>query len=404
MPSLVELDASESTHDQRPSPKPERDLKSHLDMLDNIPLFMKDLPVNGSEDTTAIDALQSLTFDGTPDEVATTFKNQGNEYFVAKRYKEARGFYTQGIDVTPEDEKLRESLLLNRAACNLELENFGMTLKDCSEVLGLNGKSGKAFYRSARALFALDRFVEATDCCDHALLIDKGNSAVEQLRHKIVERAAIAEKREAESRERERREKEGKVAIGKALLARGVWVETTAKPPENPNPLHFDPEALGASSQPSLPLLGEKKWVVPDSIRTPLVFPILFLYPAHFQTDLVSHFHEDTSVGSHLDLMFPPESRGALPWDEKGEYVADNLNVYATTRNKRLLKLGRKITLREILDQGAKDADKAKGIERDGVVMMDGFISLVVLPKGDEEKKWIKRFQKEREETSTKER
>lgn len=49
------------------SRKPERDLKEHLSTLENVPLFMKDLPLGDSEDTTAIDALQSLTFDGTPD-------------------------------------------------------------------------------------------------------------------------------------------------------------------------------------------------------------------------------------------------------------------------------------------------------------------------------------------------
>jgi hypothetical protein len=49
------------------SKKPERDLKEHLSTFDNVPLFMKDLPADGTEDTTAIDALQSLTFDGTPD-------------------------------------------------------------------------------------------------------------------------------------------------------------------------------------------------------------------------------------------------------------------------------------------------------------------------------------------------
>lgn len=331
--------------------------------------------------------------------MATNFKNQGNEYFVGKRYKEARGFYTQGLDVYPKDGKLREMLLINRAACNLELENYGMTLKDCSEALGLNPKSSKAFYRSARALFALERFIEAIDCCDHALLIEEGNSAVKQLKVKIIEKSAAVEKRETERVERERREKEGKVAIGKALLARGVWVETTSKPPDNPNPVHFDPEALGPLSKSTLPLLGEKTWVAPDSIRTPLIFPVLFLYPVHFQSDLISHFHEDTSIGSHLDMMFPPESRGALPWDERGEYVSNNLNVYATTRWKRLLKLGRKVTLREILDQGAKDMDKEKGQERDGVVMMDGFISLIVLPKGKGEKEWIERFKAEREQS-----
>ena len=56
-----------------------------------------------------------------PPEVAQNFKEQGNEYFRGKRYREALGFYTQGVDVKPDNGQLRGALLLNRAACNLEL-------------------------------------------------------------------------------------------------------------------------------------------------------------------------------------------------------------------------------------------------------------------------------------------
>jgi hypothetical protein len=54
-------------------------------------------------------------------EIAQNFKEQGNEYFRGKRYREALGFYSQGVDAKPDDAQLREALFLNRAACNLEL-------------------------------------------------------------------------------------------------------------------------------------------------------------------------------------------------------------------------------------------------------------------------------------------
>ena len=57
-------------------------------------------------------------------EIAQNFKEQGNEYFKGKRYREALGFYTQGIDAKPDEIQLKEALLLNRAACNLELRAF----------------------------------------------------------------------------------------------------------------------------------------------------------------------------------------------------------------------------------------------------------------------------------------
>jgi hypothetical protein len=54
-------------------------------------------------------------------EVARNFKEQGNAYFKGRRFREAAGFYSQGLDAHPDDAALAEALLCNRAACNLEL-------------------------------------------------------------------------------------------------------------------------------------------------------------------------------------------------------------------------------------------------------------------------------------------
>lgn len=177
-------------------------------------------------------------------------------------------------------------------------------------------------------------------------------------------------------------------------------MEVSSKPPDNPSPVHFDPESLEPDSASTLPLTSTN-WVAPDHIRTPLIFPVFFLYPQYAQSDLISHFHEDTSIADHLNNMFPAGQR--LPWDSKNEYHSQNLVVYATTHKKRLLRCGRKLTLREIMDQGAKEPEvPGKLNTRDGIVMKDGLISLVVLPKGEEDSKWVEKFKKERDESQKK--
>lgn len=98
--------------------------------------------------------------------------------------------------------------------------------------------------------------------------------------------------------------------------------------------------------------------------------------------------------------MFPLESRGSLPWDASGEYVSKNLHVYVVTHAKRLLRLGRKLSLREVLDHGAREADASKGQDRDGVILQDGILSLIVLPRGPAESEWVTRFKNERETSS----
>ena len=152
-----------------PAPGPEKSIEAHFA---DAPLFMTELPTAEGGDNDAISALQALVFDETPDgtflyfyaaiwpsrgvsrcdvgrtgassksrahppssvppflphllplddaEVARNFKEQGNEYFAGRRFREAQGFYTQAIDAKPEDPSLLEVLLVNRAACNLAL-------------------------------------------------------------------------------------------------------------------------------------------------------------------------------------------------------------------------------------------------------------------------------------------
>ena len=98
--------------------------------------------------------------------------------------------------------------------------------------------------------------------------------------------------------------------------------------------------------------------------------------------------------------MFPSSSSSSeLPfpeWDTKREYWRDNLVVYVETAQKRLLKVGRDLTLREVIRKAVKPSANSKGPD-DGVVLRDGLLSLVVLVKGDREKEWINHYKKSRD-------
>ncbi|KAJ9479549.1 Hsp70/Hsp90 co-chaperone CNS1 [Pseudozyma hubeiensis] len=379
-----------------------RDLDATLKSWDSVPLFMKDLPNSSDSTDVALEALQSLAFDGSPNEVAAQFKTQANDYFTAKRFREALGFYTQAIDSSPTDTALTETLHANRAACHLELQNYGMALRDTSRVLELNGRNEKAYYRATRALIALGRDEDAVKCATLGLEVNPENEAIRGLKKKAEGNIASAKKREEEKAERERRKSLLEKTLHQALLVRGLWLETTPRPPDNPKPAHFDPETLSSTpSDPALPLSAT--WSSPDPIRTPLILPLFLIYPLHSQSDFISDYHEDTPLSTYLSHIFPPSTRGSLPWDTSGEYYDKNLQVYAETRKRRLLKLGKKLTLREVMDQAFKEADEAKGEDRvkdrDGLVMKDGILSLYVLPRGEAEGQWVERFKREREKS-----
>lgn len=340
-----------------PSKPADADYDAKLAEFDKIPLFMKSLPEEDTEDAT-IAALQDLAYEGTPDEIAQNFKEQGNDYFKGKRWREALGFYTQAVDAKPTDPALQEALLCNRAACNLELHNYGSVLRDCSKAITLNPHCSKAYYRSTLALFALERVEDALDCCDRCLAFDAENKAVQALR----ERAAKAvELKESKKRAQEQKKIE-QLLFDKALKQRSLLLS-------------------GDKGD------AEPKWDPEDASKTSILFPVFLLYPQHAQSDFVKEFHEDTPFNAQLETMFPPQAPPPQ-WDEKGEYVMGNLNVYAMTRGKRLLKVGKNHTLRTVFE-----ASRAKpGQPKDGLELRDGCLSFVVLPKGDVEKKWIEDY------------
>ena len=124
------------------------------------------------------------------------------------------------------------------------------------------------------------------------------------------------------------------------------------------------------------------------------------MYPTHAQSDFITHFHQETSFDDQLAQMFPSSpSSGQVPfpdWDTKREYYSSNLVVYVETRHRRLLKVGKDLTLREVLAKGFRAP--VDGVVKDGVVLKDGLLSFVVLPKGTEEKKFIDEFKRKRDE------
>ncbi|KAF7312063.1 hypothetical protein MIND_00218400 [Mycena indigotica] len=353
-----------------PSPPQRRTLEETMAEFDTIPLFMKSLPEEPANDP-IIAALQSIAYEGTPDEIALNFKEQGNEYFKGKRYREAMGFYTQGIDAKPIDAALLEALLCNRAACNLELQNYGTVLRDCSTALSINPRSSKAFYRSAMALLTLERADEAIDCCDRCLKFDPDNKGVQSIRSKTLERKAALEKKEKERLERIRREKAAETKLTLAYRERNLIVIPPKDGSQNPYAPHFDPE---------------------DPTDSSLIIPVFFLYPQHATSDVIPEFVEDTPFAAHIASMFPPQ----VPppnWDTKREYVDGQLVIYAMTHRKRLLKVGKKMSLRDVC-AAAKGKD---GENKDGLELKDGCLTFVVLPKGEVEIKWVNEYKSGRD-------
>lgn len=129
-----------------------------------------------------------------------------------------------------------------------------------------------------------------------------------------------------------------------------------------------------------------------DNGHGTLIIPAFFLYPEYATSDLISHFQEDTPFSGHIATMFPPEAP-APHWDKKGQYVVGNVAIYAITHRRRLLKVGQKMTLRDVCS-----ASKGKDGVNDGLELKDGCLTFVVVPKGEVERRWIDEFKRTRDQ------
>jgi tetratricopeptide (TPR) repeat protein len=338
--------------------------------LNTHPLFMTDLEENDN-----LEALKALAYEGTPLEVATGFKERGNESFAEKGYKDAKEFYSKGINVllievrkrqkgeveplsidkeeVQQEVKVLEASLVNRAACHLELSNYRSCILDCGSALRINGKNVKALYRSARALLKLDRIADADDACARGLKIDPQNKALLATAQEIVKKNAVVQERKKKELERENRKRLEEVTLRAALKARSIKTRKTPQPPE---------------------MEDAKIGLVPDPIspESTLSFPAVLLYPLHLESDFIKAFNETESLGHHLSYILP------LPWDKAGEYRMNSVECYMETITGGLVKVGRKVSLLKVLSSG-------------NIEVVDEVVKIFVVPKAKSEE-WVKDF------------
>jgi tetratricopeptide (TPR) repeat protein len=313
--------------------------------LNKIPLFMTEL-----EDNNDLEALKALAYEGTPLEVGAGFKERGNECFKEKGWKDAKEFYGKAINVllvevrkrqnaTPAEKKAEdkeevrkeigvlEACLVNRAACHLELKNYRSCTLDCGSALRINPKNIKAYYRSSKALMALDKIAEADDSCARGLEIDPENKPLQAVAKDIVKKHEMVLAKKKKEMEREQRKKLEEMTLRAALKARGIKTKKTAQPPE---------------------MEDAKIELVPDPVdpTSTINFPAVLLYPLHLESDFIKAFNEAEPLGHHLSYILP------VPWDQKGEYIPTGVECYMETTTGGLIKVGRNVTLLKVLSKG----------------------------------------------------
>jgi tetratricopeptide (TPR) repeat protein len=347
--------------------------------LNKSPLFMTEMEENDD-----IAALQALAYEGTPLENAADFKERGNECFKVKGYKDAQEFYGKGIAILFIEERKRtrgeitknsetgepdseeeikqqremlEAMYVNRAACHLGMENYRSCWTDCAAALRLNPRNVKAYYRSGRALLAVDRIAEADDVCSRGLALEPENKSLRSVADGIVKRATTLDELRRKAAEREAKKQRRALLLKAALMARGIKMRQTAQPPE--------------MEDAKVTLLPNE-----DDPSSELAFPTVLLYPLHLESDFIKAFQETHTLEDHLGYIFP------LPWDREKSYTLAGVTCYVETKEGGLIKMGKKVPLLKVLSGGK-------------VEVVDEVVRIFVLPTAKAEG-WVKEFKEKR--------
>lgn len=257
-----------------------------MKVLNRLPFFMTELDETDGQggENTELEALKSLAYEGEPEEIATNFKNQGNECYKVKRYNDAIAYYTKGLDVDCKIPSINSALYLNRAACNLELKNYRRCIEDCKHVLILDEKSVKACYRAAKAYFYVERYEEAKQIALYGLEIESNNISLKDLVCKIESKVKAIELSKAKKEKELKEVQFRKETLERAIKLRNIVLIESKKPVE---------------------LLEEAHMHLEDSsdIESQLIFPAIIFYPTIDEFDFIAQVSELSTPQSILEVV-----------------------------------------------------------------------------------------------------
>ncbi|KAL7071749.1 hypothetical protein ACQ4LE_009377 [Meloidogyne hapla] len=138
------------------------------------------------------------------DLLAENFKNTGNELYNLDKFSESVEAYSKALALKP-DNKLRLTLLKNRAMARLKLEDFEGAETDCDEALKISQNDAKALYRRALAREKLDKIGSAFSDAKEALRLLPNDRSLIELCSRLVklnsERLKQTESMESKAKE-----------------------------------------------------------------------------------------------------------------------------------------------------------------------------------------------------------
>lgn len=320
-----------------------------IEDLNKCPFFMTQYDdQNGENDT--LEALKAMAYEGEPDEIATNFKNQGNDAFKGKDYRSAIEYYTKGLAVKSGVKDLETKLYLNRAQCNLEIKNYRRCINDSQSALKLDPKLLKAYYRMGKAFLKLDKLKDSREAIEFGLSIDN-DADLMKLLQQVQQRQESLHKAE-EKREKLRSEKVE--TFNQAVAARNLTLVRTK---------NGDAKA-------------EFKLENAFDIESQLVFGALILFPVIEYSTYLMEVGELSTIDDILLTVFSAEPIK--------DHTKDGCFVFMETLSGGLIKAGKNKTINELIT-----------LQAPKIPIIDNMLKIYIVEKA-QSKQWLSTWDKEK--------
>ncbi|CAH1390389.1 unnamed protein product [Nezara viridula] len=294
--------------------------------MENHPFFMKTLP-DGGEVSPLVEGLQQLKYskeENSPEELAVSYKEDGNFNFKCKNYRMAIISYTEGLSQKPSNPELQAQLLNNRAAAHWELKNFRSCYNDCKAALKASPIYVKAEKRLAQVCFELHLFDECVDLCDK-LLKGAVDNKLSSLRLRASKQKNVRDRNLRKEEVKKKKEEIKKATLKKMIEERGIKF--------------FDKSCWELHET----VLGQTVQIDGDH----LVWPVIILYPEYKTSDVIENFHEKNTFQEQLDVIFeqPPD------WDAESKYTPTSIVVHYEDVDGKIHVVNKNSTLGSVLKE-----------------------------------------------------
>ncbi|KAG8700595.1 hypothetical protein FRC09_005858 [Ceratobasidium sp. 395] len=316
------------------------------------------------------------------DALAEQIKAEGDKLYREGKWSEARDVYKSGIGLRPSDPDVRKATLLNLAATNLQLKDWGAVIRETAWVLGVDPNSVKALYRAARALTELGYFPEALDCCDRALKLEPHNQPLREERHTA---------------------RKGVMEMQQAFLLNAYQHNHLLITPTEEDQL------IGPSFRSSLlPYFDPPLPEYPS--KATLFCTLSIAYPERCAADSVADFPFNKPILPLLDSLLPgsnrPKTLANTPydlvftlnsldaplqtsesfhptiWDPKYEFTSSSLLLFAATMSRKIIPIIGEMTLFDVCAEARQLSSDSPNQDKEYIEITGGMITVYALRQG----------------------